>query len=156
MPGASKGYRRPFSVHLELLPRQIPIDGRSGEGGSNRCCSLQESALVRSCRLVRRSMTAVGRMARSCRSHLYARIPKKTGGLSRASVLSDKRDLALGFFWRPAIRLGAGAAHQHRPLGVVEAVRLQEGLDALLVVDDRKRARPVRAPQAALEPPGVE
>src|SRR6516164_6609354 len=29
-------------------------------------------------------------------------------------------------------------------------------LDALLVADDRKRARPVCAPQAALEPPGVE
>jgi hypothetical protein len=77
----------------------------------------------------RRSMTAVGRMARSRRSHLYAWIPRKTGG-SRASVLSDKRDLALGFFRRPAIRLGAGAAHQHRPLGVAEAVSLQEGLDA--------------------------
>src|ERR1700731_2364451 len=67
-----------------------------------------------------------------------------------------KWDLALGFFRRPAIRLCAGAAHQHRPLGVAEAVSLQEGLDSLLVVDDRKRARPVRAPQAALEPPGVE
>jgi len=71
-------------------------------------------------------------------------------------VLSNKGDLALGFFRRPAIRLGAGAAHQHRPLGVAEAVSLQEGFDALLVVDDRKRARPIRAPQAALEPPGVE
>src|SRR5215472_12523038 len=70
--------------------------------------------------------------------------------------LSDKGDLALGFFRRPPVRLGAGATHQHRPLGVAEAVSVQEGLDALLVVDDRKRPRPVRPPQAALEPPGVE
>src|SRR5260370_41361911 len=55
---------------------------------------------------------------------------------SRASVLSDKRDLALGFFRRPAIRLGAGAAHQHRPLGVAQAVSLPDGPDALLVADD--------------------
>src|SRR5215472_16594651 len=81
--------------------------------------------------------------------------PRKTGA-SRPSVLTDKRDLALGFFRRPPIRLVAGAAHQHRSLGVAEAVSLQKGLDALLVVDDRKRARPVRAPQAALEPPAVE
>src|SRR3984885_15385532 len=80
--------------------------------------------------------------------------PRKTGGL--VGVLSDKRDLALDFVWRPAIRLGASAAHQHRPLGVAEPVSFQEGLDTLLVVDDRKRARPVRSPQAAVEPPGVE
>ena len=67
-------------------------------------------------------------------------------------MLADKGDLALGFFRRPAIRLGAGAAHQHCPLGVAESVSLQEGLDGLLVVHDRKRARPVRPPQAALEP----
>src|SRR5215472_12613680 len=82
------------------------------------------------------------------------RTPRKTGA-SRPSVLTDKRDPALGFFRRTPIRLGAGAAHQHRTLGVAEAVSLQEGLDTLLVVDHRKRARPVRAPQAALEPPGV-
>src|ERR1700722_375446 len=37
---------------------------------------------------------------------------------------------------RPAISLGARAAHQHRPLAVAQAVSLQEGHDALLVVDD--------------------
>jgi putative transcriptional regulator len=54
-------------------------------------------------------------------------------------VLSDKRNLALGFFRRLAIRLGAGAAHQHRPLAVAEAVGLQEGLHTLLVAVMRKQ-----------------
>src|ERR1700736_6269697 len=62
----------------------------------------------------------------------------------------------LAFLRRPAISLGAGAAHQHRPLGVAQAVGLQEGLDGLLVIDDGERARPVRAPQAAIETPGIE
>ena len=44
-------------------------------------------------------------------------------------------DLILTFLRRPAISLGAGAAHQHRPLGVAQAVGLQEGLYGLLVVD---------------------
>src|SRR5437879_2362380 len=57
---------------------------------------------------------------------------------------------------RPAIRLGAGAAHQHRPFAVAQAGGLAEGLDGLLVVDDRESAGPVGAPQAALEAPGVE
>src|SRR6185295_14641247 len=57
---------------------------------------------------------------------------------------------------RPAIGLGAGAAHQHCPLTVVQTASLQEGRDGLLVVDDRERASPVRAPQAALETPSVE
>src|SRR5205823_7855174 len=57
---------------------------------------------------------------------------------------------------RPPIRLGAGAAHQHRPFSVSQAVGLAEGLDGLLVVDDRESAGPVGAPQAALEAPGVE
>src|SRR5207244_9546502 len=57
---------------------------------------------------------------------------------------------------RPAIRLGAGAAHQHCPLGVAQAVSFKEGFDRLLVVDDGERSRPVRAPQAAIETPGIE
>src|SRR6266480_1650501 len=65
------------------------------------------------------TMTAVGRMTRS---PTYAWTPRNSG--PRASVLSDKRDLALGFFRRPPIRLGAGAAHQHCTLGVAEAVSL--------------------------------
>src|SRR5271166_756963 len=64
--------------------------------------------------------------------------------------------LALTFLERPAIRLGAGAAHQRCPFGVAQAVTLKEGLDGLLIVDDRKRARPVRAPQAAIETPHIE
>ena len=52
--------------------------------------------------------------------------------------------------------MAVGAAHQHRPLGVAQAVGLQERLDGLLVVDDGEGARPVRAPQAAIETPGIE
>src|SRR5580700_7869769 len=62
----------------------------------------------------------------------------------------------LTFLRRPAIGFGAGAAHQHGPLGVAQAVGLQEGLDGLLVIDDGERARPIRAPQAAIETPGIE
>src|SRR5262249_7124747 len=65
-------------------------------------------------------------------------------------------ELALSFLWRPAISLGAGTAHQRGPFSVTEAVCLQEGLDGLLVVDNSERARPVCAPQAAVETPGVE
>src|SRR4051812_28244431 len=60
------------------------------------------------------------------------------------------------FLRRPAISLGAGAAHQHCPLTVAQAPSLKEGLDGLLVVDDRERACPVRPPQAAIETPGIE
>src|SRR6516165_5043037 len=74
--------------------------------------------------------------------------------MTRSAVSKQFRhDITQDYAWRTTV---GGAAHQHRSLGVAEAVSLQEGLDALLVVDDRKRARPVRAPQAALEPPGVE
>src|SRR6516165_9476630 len=56
----------------------------------------------------------------------------------------------LGFLWRPAVSLGAGAAHQRGPFGIAQAVGRQEGLDGLLVVDNSERARPVGAPQAAV------
>src|ERR1700730_2485024 len=62
----------------------------------------------------------------------------------------------LSLLWRPAISLGAGAAHQRGPFSVAQAGSLQEGLDGLLVVDNSERARPVGAPQAAVETPGVE
>ena len=62
----------------------------------------------------------------------------------------------LTFLRRPTIGLGARAAHQHRSLTVAEAVSLEERLDGLLVVDDGVCACPVRAPQAALEAPGIE
>ena len=42
------------------------------------------------------------------------------------------------------------------PMSIAQAAGLQEGLNGLLVIDDRERARPVRAPQAPIEPPGVE
>src|SRR5262245_16805046 len=62
----------------------------------------------------------------------------------------------LALLRRPAIGLGAGSAHQQRPFTVAQALRLAEGLDGLLVVDDGERTGPVGAPQAALEPPGLE
>src|SRR5437660_9575826 len=62
----------------------------------------------------------------------------------------------LTFLRRPTIGFGARAAHQHRSLTVAQAVSLEEGLDGLLVVDDGIRARPVRAPQAAVETPCIE
>src|SRR5216684_3447315 len=69
---------------------------------------------------------------------------------------SSRSKEVLAFRRRPAISLGAGTAHQHRPFGVAQPVGLQEGLDGLLVIDDGERARPVRAPQAAIETPGIE
>src|SRR5215468_4512678 len=62
----------------------------------------------------------------------------------------------LTFFWRPTIGFSARAAHQHRSFTVTQTVSLQEGLDGLLVVDDGVCACPVRAPQAAVETPGIE
>src|SRR5438128_6776693 len=57
---------------------------------------------------------------------------------------------------RPAVRLRARTAHEHRACALAQAVGLPEGLDGLLVVDDGEGASPVRAPQAAFETPGVE
>src|SRR5258708_7343723 len=65
----------------------------------------------------------------------------------------DLYEPVLTFLRRPAISPGAGTAHQHCPLSVAQAGSLEEGLDGLLVVDDGERARPVRAPQAAIETP---
>src|SRR5580700_3897019 len=75
---------------------------------------------------------------------------------SSREPVSTSLENALTFLRRPAIGLGAGAAHQHRPFGGAQAIGLQERLHALLVIDDRKRPRPVGAPQAALETPGIE
>ena len=49
----------------------------------------------------------------------------------------------------------ARAAHQHRRL-LAESIGIAKRLDRLLVVNDGKGARPVGAPQAALEAPRVE
>src|SRR4051794_13288479 len=54
---------------------------------------------------------------------------------------------------RPAIGLGAGAAHQHGALGVAQTLCLEKRLHALLITDHRKGAGPVGAPQAAFETP---
>src|SRR6476620_6295619 len=59
-------------------------------------------------------------------------------------------------FRRPTISLGAGTAHQHGPLSVAQTVSRKKGLYGLHVVDDCEGARPVRAPQAAIETPGIE
>src|SRR5260370_17357491 len=58
--------------------------------------------------------------------------------------------------WRPTVGFGARAAHKNRSLTGTQAVSLEEGLDGVLVVDEGVCARPVRAPQAAFETPGIE
>jgi hypothetical protein len=55
-----------------------------------------------------------------------SRIPADYAALNRANFLR-----------RPVISLGAGAAHQHCSLTVAQTASLKEGLDGLLVVDDR-------------------
>jgi len=67
-------------------------------------------------------------------------------GTARSIIFTVFTD-ALTFLRRPAVSLGAGAAHQHGPLGVAQAVGLEEGFDGLLVIDDGD-ARVQRAPQA--------
>src|SRR5208282_595569 len=89
-------------------------------------------------------------------SVLAPALPREAPSIALCLTLSEQMGLALTSLRRPAIRLGAGAAHQHCPFGVAQAVTLKEGLDGLLIVDDSERARPVRAPQAAIETPGVE
>src|SRR5262249_14108715 len=44
----------------------------------------------------------------------------------------------------------------HRAFALADAVRGAEWRDALLVIDDGKGARPVGAPQAAIDAPGIE
>ncbi len=72
---------------------------------------------------------------------------------ARAWKLCLKPNVLLG---RPAVRLRAGATHQHGPLRVGQAISLEEGFDGLLIGDDGERACPVRPPQAAIETPGIE
>src|SRR5215204_7362675 len=88
----------------------------------------------------------------SWRSRGHPRVPKGTQGYP----YKGSSPCALASLRRPAVSLGAGAAHEHGPLGVGEAVCLQEGRDGLLVVDDGGGACPVRAPQATIETPGIE
>jgi hypothetical protein len=81
--------------------------------------------------------SCICRTTRSCvpERRTSAALPPRVHGVVRLTLLR-----------RPAIGLGAGAAHQHRPLAVAQAVGLEEGRDALLVVDDGEGASPVRAP----------
>ena len=62
----------------------------------------------------------------------------------------------LNFLRRPAIRLRGGASHKHGSFAGAQAVGFQERLNGLLVIDDSEGSRPVRAPQAAIETPGIE
>src|SRR5687768_12986740 len=57
---------------------------------------------------------------------------------------------------RLAVGLRAGPAHQHGPFALAQAIGPEERFDRLLVVHYREGARPVRAPEAALEAPGIE
>src|SRR6266446_9497688 len=107
---------------------------RNDRARSARCCSLPRNAAIL----------------------LPDRLAPHPGPLPASGARETTHREVLTFLRRTAISLGAGAAHQHRPLGVAQPVALQEGLDGLLVIDDGERARPVRAPQAAIETPGIE
>src|SRR5437868_15505791 len=109
--------------------------GRSGGGGSNRC-PLRIGAGPT---LPLRASFNDRCRARDAITHLYAWTPRKPGAF-RGSV-PDKKGSGTRLFRRPTIRLGAGGDHQHCPLGVAEAVSVQERLDGLLVVDDCERGR---------------
>src|SRR5579862_4394363 len=82
--------------------------------------------------------------------------PSSSPVSTNGTCCSNTAPIRLGFFRRPAIGLGGSAAHQHCPLGGAQPVGPEEGLDGVFVVDDGERARPVGAPQAALETPGIE
>src|SRR5262245_66530065 len=84
--------------------------------------------------------------------------PVRSGGfkLQRSWGSSFHVHPSSALLGRPAVRLGARTSHQHRPLAVTQTLGLEERFGGLLVVDDRKGAGPVGAPQAALETPGIE
>src|SRR5207247_6525193 len=91
------------------------------------------------------------------RKPLGVRIPRPPpSAFSFQTNVDANRTRNLSLLRRPAIRLGARTAHQHCPFTVTQAIGLAKGRDGLFVIDDRKGAGPVRAPQAALETPGVE
>src|SRR4051812_39651513 len=60
------------------------------------------------------------------------------------------------FVRRPAIRFLTRAAHQHRAVTFAQSLGFEERLNGVFIIDDRKRARPVRAPQAALQAPRIK
>src|SRR5215472_11832321 len=72
--------------------------------------------------------------------------------LAPAAVCWQIEERQLTLLRRPVVGLGAGAAHQHGALAIAQALGLDERLHRILVIDDGERARPVGAPQAALEP----
>src|SRR3569832_71651 len=91
-----------------------------------------------------------------------SRLPNRNRDASAGAITSRygaeacETSLPSAFLRRPAVGLGAGAAHQHGALAGAQAICLEEQLDTLLVVDDRKGTRPVNTPQAALETPDNE
>src|SRR5262249_44136594 len=84
------------------------------------------------------------------------RSPWRRSAVRTGRQKAPKAHLALTLLRCPAVSLGGSAPHQHCSLAVAQAISLKEELNRLLVVDDRECARPVRAPQAPLETPGVE
>src|SRR5205814_1458588 len=121
----------------------------AGPTGAQRAAS---SAKAKASIKIRVRMASVPPVSIFCRSYIRSAVTPFYDCAGR----TPKPVPALGFLRRPAVGLGSGATHQHGPLGVAEAVGLQERFDRLLVVDDCERARPIRTPEAALEPPGVE
>src|SRR5258705_11623164 len=89
-------------------------------------------------------------------SSVGTRGSRSTPSRPAASLAFANSPSASRLFRRPAIRLGAGTAHQHCAFTVAQAIGLAERLDGLLVVDDSEGASPVGTPQAAFETPGVE
>ena len=71
-----------------------------------------------------------------------SRPPRSTGLLQSVIVAALKISQELAFLRRPAIGFGAGAAHQHRPFTVAQAVGQAEGLEGLFIVDDREGVGP--------------
>src|SRR3954465_10601712 len=67
-------------------------------------------------------------------------LPTRPVAPASATVLAK---LPLAFLRRPAVRFGAGAAHQHGALAFAQARGLEERLDRLLVIHHCEGARPV-------------
>src|SRR2546422_3568568 len=89
------------------------------------------------------------RMWPSASTMSYARvIGNPSEGNRTAAILTLLR--------RPAVRLGARTAHEHRAFALAQAVGLAEWLDGLFVVDDGEGASPVGSPQAPVETPRIE
>ena len=92
------------------------------------------------------------RVAQLMPLELVELMPRAPARRTRAGLSSNESSLSSA----PTVRLLARATHQHRAFALAQAISLKERLDGVFVVDDREGARPVGAPQAALETPRVE